>query len=308
MSDRIRVDVVLCTHRFNPVVLSKVLNGLTAQTHSSNQWNITIVNNLPQDTRINHFVEKFYPDLRASIIDELQPGLIHARIAAMKKVKSDLIIFCDDDTILDPKYVENALKIADSEPGLGAFGGKSIGKYNKEPKRWVRDLEGHIAVRDYGEEPITSGKNEWGKWEPIGAGFVVRRSVWERFIKFCDENKSSLGLGRAGSKLMSGEDSLLARMSYRVGLQCGYRPELTLMHMIPSSRTTLSYICRILQGHGASFFYLQRLLENTAPYDLSWKYIIKTFARRWHQEGLSGFVRTYWEVGYKQESDKYNEN
>ena len=303
-----KIDVVICTYKPNLAVLSQVLDGLAAQTLAKSRWDLTIVNNFPPDSKLPEHVNRFYPDLEVRILNEEQPGLIHARLAAMQTVESDLIVFSDDDTVLDPKYLENALEIANNEPELGAFGGKSIGHYARKPPKWFYDIEGHVAVRDYGDESITSAEDKWGKWEPIGAGFIVRRPVWERFIQFCNENSDSLGLGRSGKKLMAGEDSLLARMSYRVGLKCGYRPQLALTHKISANRVKFQYMCRIMRGHGASFFHLQRLLEGTEPFNLPWKYIVQQSIKRWHREGLSGLVRSNWEVGYKLENQKNNES
>jgi len=308
MSYMDKIDVVICTYKPDKKVLSAVLDGLALQTLPKHRWNLTIVNNYPQDSSLQEHVRRFYPDLEITILNEEKPGLIYARLAAMASVKSDLIVFSDDDTVLDPTYLENAVEIAKNEPDLGAFGGKSIGHYSKKPPKWFLKIEGHVAVRDYGDDSITSSEDKWGKWEPIGAGFVVKRPVWELFVTFCNEHSESLGLGRSGKKLMAGEDSLLARMSYRLGMKCGYRPQLSLVHRISSNRVNFRYMCRILRGHGASYFHLQRLLEKTEPFNLSWKYIIQQSLKRWFREGLAGLIRTNWETGYKLEKQKYSEN
>lgn len=301
-----QIDVIICTHQPNLPVLNLVLDGLAEQSLDRNFWNLWfIVNESSENTELVQHVEYLYADLEPNFVHEPKLGLVNARIAAMKRASSDLIVFSDDDTVLAPNYLENALAIAEQEPNLGAYGGRSIGVYSTPPPKWFLDLSAHIAVRDYGDSEITSSEDAWGHWEPIGAGFVVRRIVWERFCEFCEAHASALGLGRNGTNLMAGEDSLLARMACRVGFSCGYRPLLRLNHHIPNSRMKVTYMSRVIKGHGASYYHLEDLLTAAKPFDLPRLYIAKTCARRFFKEGLSGFVRTFWEIGYRRERLKF---
>jgi glycosyltransferase involved in cell wall biosynthesis len=298
---KISLDVVICSYRPNLRVLALVLDGMARQTLSRTRWRLSIVNNCPDDDSIAQLVSDQYADLDLQVLSEPATGLIHARLHAIANTKAEVLVFADDDTVLAEDYLQNSLEIAEREATLGAFGGRCRGVYQVKLPKWFVPLQEYIAVRDFGDSPITSDEKCWGKWEPVGAGMVVRREVCQKFADFCALNRDALGLGRSGQNLMAGEDSLLARMAYNLDLHCGYRPELLLDHHIATRRVNFAYMCKILRGHGATFFHLQRLLQESEPFDLSARYILKKMWNRFWKQGRFGIVRTFWEIGYRSE-------
>ncbi len=299
------LDVIICTYRPNLQVLTAVLDSMARQTLDRSLWQLWIINNCPNDDSIARLILDRYKDINIRVIAEPATGLIHARLRAIAETSGDLLVFADDDTVLAPDYLQQSLDIANREPELGAFGGRCRGVYEKKPPIWFTPLQEFLAVRDYGDSPITSDQKCWGKWEPVGAGMAVRRSVCLEFAKFCSANSDALGLGRAGKNLMAGEDSLLARMAYRLDLHCGYRPQLVLDHHIATRRLKFFYMCKLLCGHGATFFHLQRLLKESEPFNLPRRYIFTTMIRRFIKQGRPGFIRTFWEVGYRLETKRF---
>lgn len=293
------LDVVICTYRPNLRVLSAVLDGLAEQTLCRSLWRVWIVNNCPDDPSVAGLAGDPYADLDVRVLTEPATGLVHARLHAIARTEAEVLVFVDDDTVLAPDYLQQSLDIALREPTLGAFGGRCCGVYQVDPPKWFPPLQEYIAIRDYGLDPITSEEKCWGKWEPVGAGMVVRRAVCVEFAEFCAENREALGLGRVGRKLMAGEDSLLARMAYRLDLRCGYRPELVLDHHIATRRLKFFYMCRVMAGHGATFFHLQRLLQESEPFELPRRYILKKMWNRFFKQGRPGIARTFWEIGYR---------
>src|SRR5207237_3386460 len=120
------------------------------------------------------------------VVNEPRPGQIHARCCGIREAAADLLVFVDDDNHLDPDYLERAVNIAAQNQSLGAFGGVSRLLTDVRPPEWMTPLLAYIAVRDYGPEVITSNENQWGKWEPIGAGMVVRKSVGGAFVNLLE--------------------------------------------------------------------------------------------------------------------------
>ena len=70
-------------------------------------------------------------------------------------------------------------------------------------------------------------------------------------IDFYNEQSELFGFkttGRKGNNLGSSEDTQLIYASYKKGWATGVSPSLKMKHLIPSKKTSLSYICRLHYG------------------------------------------------------------
>ncbi|MGH9664884.1 MAG: hypothetical protein ACRD9L_10715, partial [Bryobacteraceae bacterium] len=168
----------------------------------------------------------------------------------------------------------------------------------------------YLGVRDYGAHPITSWKNHWGEWEPIGAGMVCRRAVTGAFEEWVRCAPLAARLGRQGRGWMSGEDTLMAMSAYKLGYACSYQPALKLSHWIKPSRFRLSGLRRVLEGHGRSFAVLQRLrgrpAQNAALIGLA-RILWRKYRLRVAEEGYrTGALKWFWDLGYQLEANRRN--
>jgi hypothetical protein len=111
-------------------------------------------------------------------------------------------------------------------------------------------------------------------------------------------------LGRQGGNLMAGEDSLIARAAYRVGLSCSYQPELKFTHFIKASRMKFRYLARLMNGHGRSVVALNRVLG--LPYaQITFKELILRFGYRIMKEGpMAGLIWWCWDYGFYKEGKR----
>jgi hypothetical protein len=206
---------------------------------------------------------------------------------------------------MDPDYFETGLRIAEADPTIGAFGGISRGHIEGGcSTKWREKLLPFVGVRDHGDKVVTSNEDRWGEWEPIGAGMVFRRSVAEKYREMVETILHSHTLGRQGGNLMAGEDSLIARAAYRVGLSCSYQPALKFTHFIKASRMKFGYLARLMHGHGRSVVALNRVLNQ--PYaPITFKELILRFGYRMMKEGpIAGLIWWCWDCGYYAEGKK----
>ena len=67
------------------------------------------------------------------VVHEPEPGLTPARLRALEEVRGELIIFVDDDNVLDPSYLTECMLIASQFPHLGAWGGQSSAGIRNSP-------------------------------------------------------------------------------------------------------------------------------------------------------------------------------
>jgi hypothetical protein len=116
-------------------------------------------------------------------------------------------------------------------------------------------------------------------------------------VSVIDRVPEALELDRVGGAVLSGGDSLVARLSYRLGLACSYQPSLVFDHLIPASRLRAGYLRRLMYGHGRSVVKLNRVLglptSRLGPLRLAWRLLRRTF-----HEGLGGPLWWCWDLGY----------
>lgn len=303
------LSVILCTYNPQRESLSCALGAVARQCLSAEQFELIVVDN-NSSPPIDHAEIEALAGRPAHVIFESRQGLAFARAAGIKAASSDLICFFDDDNEIAPDYLENAIKIANAEPNLGAFGGIAEGVWERPIGEGKARFLPFLGVRDFGAEPITASGDRWGPWEPIGAGLCVRGAVAQGFVALVDEADGAYGLGRIGNALLCGEDTLFSRIAHRLGLDAGYRPSLRLRHHIGASRLTARYLARLLEGYGRSHVILEsmcgRHIKSTSP-ALAWVKLAWRFLIRLKGEGLAQAAGMFcWERGYFRQSREKN--
>jgi glycosyltransferase involved in cell wall biosynthesis len=296
------VAVVLCT--FNPRrdLLAWALQSVRHQQNLPGGFEFVLIDNNSDPPVSGERVRQQLHDVPFRLIRENKQGLIHARITAIRTTSAPLILFVDDDNHLAPDYVATAVSIAGGNPDIGCFGGKALAVFESPIQQWKETLLPYLGVRDYGSEVITSRRDEWGHWEPIGAGMVCRRDVAEEFISVAESGRYAITLGRSGGNWMSGEDSLIAHAAYRLGYACSYQPCLILQHWMKAERLSFRTLARTLAGHGRSQVVLQ-IVKGQPVSRRAFPGVIRHLAASYYMHvrktGLSaGTVNWCWELGY----------
>lgn len=85
---------------------------------------------------------------RGRHVVESELGLSAARRCAIKKSTSDLLVFVDDDNVLDPAYIARAVEIKGHWPQLGTWGsGTIIPEFEVQPAEYLEPLLPALALR-----------------------------------------------------------------------------------------------------------------------------------------------------------------
>jgi len=244
-----KITVILCTHNPREEYLRRVLDSLRAQTLPLDQWEFLLIDNGSQSPLSGRFDLSWHPRARHVREDEL--GLTPARLRGIKESVADLLVFADDDTVLSPDYLTQALSVGAAWPFVGVWGGSSAPEYEKPLPPWVGDHLWRLTVVEV-EADIWSNLREGFATVPCGAGLCVRRTVALRFLERCQTNRSSMSLGRKGTGLGAYEDMEIAQCALDLGLGTGKTTRLHLTHLIPASRLTLDYFVRHAEADAAS--------------------------------------------------------
>lgn len=262
-----RACVIIPTYNPHRGRLERTLAALQAQTLPRSEWELCIVDNhSPANNRVPASDASWHPSGR--VIFETSRGSAHARRAGFAATSAALIVCVDDDNVLAPDYLEQALTIAAAHPSFGAYGGITEPEWEATPPAWTHEFHRFLAIRDYGPQILHARGERFGpEYTPNGAGMVVRRAVAETWSATLDNSPERASLGRAGRALGAHEDLDLAWAAFPLGLEVAYVPTLRLRHLIPPQRLTREYLGRLMHGmaYSGQFFEAARRGKPPAP-------------------------------------------
>lgn len=219
--------------------------GLRDQTLASNEWELVIIDNR-SDSPLADSLELDWQENGRIIVEE-KLGLTPARLRGIEESRGDLLVFVDDDNVLDADFLEVALRIAGERPFLGSWSGQCRGKFDEAPAEWTRRYWGNLAIREF-DNDRWSNLPRLATTMPCGAGLCVRREVAQKYVELHVSGDRVFQLDRTGDSLLSGGDNDLAACACDIGLGVGLVAELGLDHLIPPERLTLDYLSRLAEG------------------------------------------------------------
>lgn len=185
--------------------------------------------------------------LTARIVREEKLGLTHARLRGIREATGELLVFVDDDNVLDPDFLETALHTAEENPFLGSWSGQCRPGFEAPPPEWTRRYWGNLCIREFAQD-VWSNLPRLPDTMPCGGGLCVRRNVALRYLHLHESGKRTLQFDRTGKSLMSGGDNDLAACACDLGLGVGLIASLKLTHLIPPERLTVDYLARLAEG------------------------------------------------------------
>jgi glycosyltransferase involved in cell wall biosynthesis len=239
------LSIVICTHNPRRDHFGRTLAGLRAQTLTADVWELLIIDNASTPEMAPQPDLSWHP--RGRLLHEPKLGLTHARLRGIREAASDLLVFVDDDNVLDPDYLETARRISGQMPFLGSWSGQCRPEFEEPPPEWTRRYWGNLVIRQF-DQDVWSNLPRLGETMPCGAGLCVRREVAQHYLNMHETGKRFMLLDRVGDSLVSGGDNDLAGCACDLGLGVGLIATLTLTHLIPSQRLTLDYLSRLAES------------------------------------------------------------
>jgi len=241
---------------------------------SKDQWELLLIDNGSQKPLAANWDLSWHPF--ASHVREDELGLTPARLRGIKESNSELLVFVDDDNVLDNSYLEKAAAIRRRFRQLGAYGAGQIkGEFETPPPNDVVPFVGMLTIRDE-QTPQWANMVNWNSSIPFGAGICVLRQVGLAYADVTASDQQRFSLGRKGKGLLSCEDIDMSLFACKLGFGTGVFPELSLIHLIPSRRLEREYLVALAEGNATSHFILARL----------WDY-----QPAWEENAISGWFR-----------------
>jgi hypothetical protein len=250
------LSVVICSHNPRKEYLIRVLEALRNQTLPHDCWELLLIDNASLEPLSNIFDLSWH--VRGHHIREEQLGLTAARLRGISEATGSILVFVDDDNILDPDYLEVSLRLSEEWPILGAWGGQIRAEFERPPSAWTRQYWTWLAIREFTRDQWSNLVNQYST-TPYGAGLCLRRVVAEQYRTLVTTDPRRLGLGRKGGSLSSCEDIDLAYLACDMGLCTGLFTKLRLLHIMPAERLEEKYLLRLVHDSTRSLSLLQAI-------------------------------------------------
>ena len=236
------LSVVVCTHS-RPDDLARCLDALCRLDEPSE----IIVVDSASEPPVRELVTRYATRLsHVRYVREERTGLSRARNTGVAEAGGDVIAFLDDDAAPFPDWAPRIVAPFEADEGVGCVGGACLADFGGRPRpRWLSDrllqFAGITRFGPEGREPRSSA--EW----PFGANVAFRASALAAVDRPFFER-----LGRDGTTLLSGEESVLIEAVLAAGWKVWLEPSATVAHTVHPDRCRSRYYWRRLWWAGVS--------------------------------------------------------
>jgi len=252
----VRLTVIICTHNPSPEYFEKVISGLRRQTLPKEEWELILVDNASDHPLANRGDISWHPNGRCVLEPEL--GLAYARQRGIRESQTAVIVFVDDDNILDTNYLVEVVKISGEWPHLGTWGAGIIApEYEVQPSPAIQHLLCGLALRKDEVYPYTPRM-------PWGAGLCIRTNVALAYSRMIETSEIII-VGRRGTGFMACDDKEMTYISRELGFDTAVFPQLRLTHLIPRERVVPKYLLSLKYGDALSTALLEYKWNGVFP-------------------------------------------
>jgi len=240
------LTVIICTYN-RAKYIGNLLESIANNDLEKAAYEIVLVdNNCTDNTRAvcEAFVEA-HKDVHFRYVVESEQGLSAARNKGIKEAKGDILVYIDDDALVDTWYLRTVSEYMSAHPEIDAVGGPIIPLYEdtQEPKwmtRYTKELLcGYLYFGD-------AERSFPGERYPGGGNAAYRADVFEKVGLF------NTDLGRKGDGLMGSEEKDIFDKMKAQGMRFMYLPKMILHHIIPSKKLERDYFDRLTLQIGKS--------------------------------------------------------
>lgn len=239
------LSVIICTYNREKYI-GNLLESIAANTLAKSEYEILLVDNNCTDG--THAVcdqfAKAHTDITFRYVTEPIQGLSAARNRGIRESKGDLIVYVDDDALVDPHYLSDYVDWFASHPETMAAGGPIEPLYETAEPDWMSPYTRALltAWMNYGDKVRTYPKGRF----PGGGNAAYRKMVFEKVGLFNTE------LGRKGNSLMASEEKDIFDKMHALGMEVLYLPWPTLHHIIPQAKLENDFFERVTLQLGRS--------------------------------------------------------
>ena len=239
------ITLIICTYNRERYI-GPLLDSIAKNDYPTSDYEIVLVdNNCTDNTRgvCEQFVAT-HPEITLRYVVETEQGLSAARNKGIKEAKGDIIIYTDDDALVDADYIRIYAEHFAAHPETMAAGGPIEPLYETEEPKWMSPYTKTLltAWMNYGDKVREYPSGRY----PGGGNAAYRKVVFEKVGLFNTE------LGRKGNLLLASEEKDIFDKMKAQGMQVLYLPTPVLHHIIPQAKLEEDYFNRLTLQIGRS--------------------------------------------------------
>ena len=262
----ITISIAICTYGDNVGIVAGALDSICKQANAFDEIMVIF------EGEDEHFQKLQGISLKTPSAFEFHrlldnKGLSHARNLAIEKCKSDWLVFIDDDARLNPGFGQSLQTAIDELPESVGFTGPILPQYFPGSRIFPREMEW-----------LVSCNTNKSKIKPVRNGFGANMAFNIAHINSANVSFSTnLGWtgGMSGSALAGEENDFSVRLSSFHNLPIYWIPGMSVNHMVPNSRTTLSYVWNRSLKEGRTKAHLSSS-SNSSSMDKEYGHLIRT--------------------------------
>ena len=239
------LSIIICTYN-RAKYIGPLLDSISKNDYPTSDYEIILVdNNCTDNTRgvCEQFVAT-HPEIRLRYVVETEQGLSAARNKGIKEAKGEVIIYVDDDALVDTDYIRIYAEHFAAHPETMAAGGPIEPLYETKEPSWMSPYTKALltAWMNYGDK-VREYPN--GRY-PGGGNAAYRKVVFDKVGLFNTE------LGRKGTALLASEEKDIFDKMKALGMLVLYLPTPVLHHIIPQTKLEEDYFNRLTLQIGRS--------------------------------------------------------
>ena len=253
------LSAVICTYNREKYIYN-VLRSIAENDFSKDGYEIVLVNNNCTDNTEAECLrfKNDFPDVAFHCFHEPNQGLSYARNCGIRESKGDIIIYVDDDAVVNKEYLRTYAEFFSRNHEAAAAGGPITPQYETEEPEWMSHYTRMLLT---GALDLGSKEREFPKGAfPGGGNVAYRRSVFDQIGLF------NVELGRKGNSLIGAEEKDLFDRMGSQGMKFYYLPNAILYHIIPEHKLTKDYLKRLSLGIGQSERYRTKTISEKKYY------------------------------------------
>ena len=239
------LTAIICTYN-RAKYIRPLLESIAANDMPKNEYEILLVdNNCTDNTReVCEMFAASHPDVQFRYTVEPEQGLSAAKNRGIKEAQGDIIVYIDDDALVDPWYLRTYAEWFATHPETMACGGPIEPLYETAEPDWMTPYTKALltAWMNYGKEVREYPHGRY----PGGGNAAYRKEVFDRVGLF------NTALGRKGGNLMGSEEKDIFDKMHSLDMQILYLPQPVLHHCIPQTKLEKPYFDRLTLQMGIS--------------------------------------------------------
>jgi GT2 family glycosyltransferase len=142
-------SVIICT-RDRPDSVRTTLHSILASRYPASRYEVVVVDNATRGDAVVDLIDtEFQGEVPVRVAREPEPGLSHARNKGLEVADGEIVVFADDDVLVDRDWLATLSAGFERSDRVGATSGLTLPDVLETPtQRWVEGFGGRIRGFD----------------------------------------------------------------------------------------------------------------------------------------------------------------